>query len=46
MINELNSVLVPDEEVARIQESKQLIKEIRGRRQDEHNAILKVIQGK
>lgn len=45
MINELNSVLVPDEEVARIQESIKLIKEIQGRRQEERKAILQVIQG-
>lgn len=45
MINELNSVLVPDEEVARIQEAKTLIKEIQSRRQEERKALLEVIQG-
>jgi len=45
MINELNSVLVPDEEVVRIQESKKLIKEINDRHQEERKAVLEMIQG-
>ena len=45
MINELNSVLVPDEEVVRIQESKKLIKEINDRHQVERKAVLEMIQG-
>lgn len=46
MINELNSVLVPDEELARIREFSSLLQETRKRREEERKSVLNVIERK
>ena len=44
MINELNGVLVPDEELVRIREFKTMLEEVQGRRDAERSKFEEIIK--